>query len=198
MNYRLDGKNVFFTSDTHFYHRNIIDFCRRPFKTVDDMNETLISNWNKVVGANDIVFHLGDFCLGDSAKWNGILDRLNGKICLILGNHDMRNFRKSYTGRFESVAIQMDIEADGQKIFLNHYPFLCYEGSYDDTWQLFGHVHTSKYNIGKDAPRLGMIFPTQYDAGVDNNDFAPVSFAQVKEIIEKQIGQSDKNQTKKE
>ena len=191
MNYRLDGRNVFFTSDTHFYHRNIIDFCQRPFKSVDDMIETLISNWNKVIGADDIVFHLGDICLGDSAKWNGILDRLNGKI-IILGNHDMRNFRKSYSERFEAVTLQMDIEADGQKIFLNHYPFLCYECSYDDTWQLFGHVHTNKYNIGKDAPQLRMLFQTQYDVGGDNNDLTPVSVAQVKEIIEKQIGQSNK------
>lgn len=161
---------------------------------IEDMNETLIANWNKAVGTDDIVFHLGDFCLGDSGKWNRLLDKLNGKIYLILGNHDLRNFRKSYAERFESVAMQMNIEVGEQKICLNHYPFLCYEGSYDYTWQLFGHVHTSKYNIGKDAPRLRMLFPTQYDVGVDNNDFTPVSFAQVKEIIEKQIGQSNKGE----
>lgn len=101
MSYKFDGDSVFFTSDTHFYHTNIIDFCRRPFMNIEAMNETLIANWNKVVGTNDIVFHLGDFCLGDSAKWNGILDRLNGKIYLILGNHDLRNFRKNYAARFE-------------------------------------------------------------------------------------------------
>ena len=192
MNYRLDGRNVFFTSDTHFYHTNIIEFCKRPFMDIEDMNETLIANWNKAVGTDDIVFHLGDFCLGVSGKWNRLLDKLNGKIYLILGNHDLRNFRKSYAGRFESVAMQMNIEVGNQKICLNHYPFLCYEVSYDYTWQLFGHVHTSKYNTGKDAPRLRMLFPTQYDVGVDNNDFTSVSFAQVKEIIEKQIGQSNK------
>lgn len=156
------------------------------------MNETLIANWNKAVGPDDIVFHLGDFCLGDSGKWNRILDRLNGKIHLILGNHDLRNFRKSYADRFESVAMQMNIEVDNQKICLNHYPFLCYDGSYDGVWQLFGHVHTNRNNTGNDATRLKMLFPTQYDVGVDNNDFTPASYAQVKEIIEKQIGQSKK------
>ncbi len=192
MSYRFDGDKVFFTADTHFYHANIIEFCHRPFRSVDDMNETLIANWNKVVGADDIVFHLGDFCLGDSAKWNRLLDRLNGKIYLILGNHDLRNFRKSYAERFESVAMQMHIEVDKQKICLNHYPFLCYDGSNVGVWQLFGHVHTNKNNTSNDAARLKMLFPTQYDVGVDNNDFTPASYAQVKEIIEKQIRQSKK------
>lgn len=187
MNYKFDGDRVWFTSDTHFYHTNIINFCRRPFESIEEMNETLIANWNKVVGTNDIVFHLGDFCLGDSTKWNGILDRLNGKIYLILGNHDLRNFRVSYTERFELVTMQMNIEIDNQKICLNHYPFLCYDGSYDGAWQLFGHMHTNRDNTGNDAARLKMLFPTQYDVGVDGNDFTPVSFAQVRTIIEKQI-----------
>ena len=75
----------------------------------------------------------------------------------------------------------MHIEVDKQKIYLNHYPFLCYGGAYRNMWQLFGHVHTSKNNTGKDASRLDMLFPTQYDVGVDNNDFTPVSFELVKE-----------------
>ena len=78
MNYKFDGDRAFFTSDTHFYHANIINFCGRPFKNVEVMNETLIANWNSVVGADDIVFHLGDFCLGGSAEWTNILNRLNG------------------------------------------------------------------------------------------------------------------------
>ena len=159
---------------------------------MEDMNETLIANWNKAVRPDNIVFHLGDFCLGNSGKWNRILDRLNGKIHLILGNHDLRNFRKSYAERFESVTMQMNIEVDNQKICLNHYPFLCYDGFYDGVWQLFGHVHTNKNNTGNDAERLKVLFPTQYDVGVDNNDFTPVSFAQVTKAIGKQIEQSKK------
>lgn len=73
----------YFTSDTHFYHGNIIRFCNRPFEDVEMMNETIISNWNNTVGLDDTVFHLGDFCLGGSAEWTKILDRLNGKIYLL-------------------------------------------------------------------------------------------------------------------
>lgn len=187
MNYKFDGSKVFFTSDTHFYHGNIIRFCNRPFKDVEMMNETIIFNWNNTVGQDDIVFHLGDFCLGGSAEWTKILDRLNGKIYLIIGNHDLKNMRQGYANRFESVAMQMRIEVNKQKIYLNQCPFLCFEGSYKDVWQLFGHVHTSKFNTGIDAPRLKMLLPTQYDVGVDNNNFTPISFERVKTIINKQI-----------
>ncbi len=59
MDYKFNGSGVFFTSDTHFNHTNIIRFCSRPFKDVEHMNETLIANWNRVVGPDNIVFHLG-------------------------------------------------------------------------------------------------------------------------------------------
>lgn len=168
---------------------NIIRFCNRPFEDVEMMNETIISNWNNTVGLDDTVFHLGDFCLGGSAEWTKILDRLNGKIYLILGNHDLKNLRQGYVDRFEHVTMQMHIEVDKQKIYLNHYPFLCFDGGYKDVWQLFGHVHTRKNNTGIDAARLQYLYPTQYDVGVDNNNFMPVSFAQMKIIIEKQVEQ---------
>lgn len=70
MKYKFDGSKVFFISDTHFYHGNIIRFCNRPFKSVEMMNETIISNWNNTVGQDGIVFHLGNFCLGGSVEWN--------------------------------------------------------------------------------------------------------------------------------
>ena len=100
---------------------------------------------------------------------------------------------QNYTKYFEYITMQMYIEVDKQKIYLNHCPFLCYGGAFRDTWQLFGHVHTSKNNTGKDKSRLQMLFPTQYDVGVDNNDFTPVSFAQVKAIIEKQADEQSKS-----
>lgn len=115
MNYKFDGSRVFFTSDTHFNHTNIIRFCNRPFKDVAHMNETIIANWNSVVGPDDIIFHLGDFCLGGSAEWINVLNRLNGKIYLIAGNHDIKNLRQNYTKYFEQISMQMHIEVDKQK-----------------------------------------------------------------------------------
>lgn len=196
MNYKFDGSKVYFTSDTHFNHANIIGFCNRPFRDVNEMNETLIANWNRVVGADDIVFHLGDFCFGNSTEWANILNRLNGKIYLILGNHDIQNLKRGCCDGFEAILMQMYIEIGKQTIYLNHCPFLCYGGAYKNTWQLFGHVHTRENNTGIDAPRLHMLFPTQYDVGVDNNNFTPVSFNQVKAIIQKQVEQFNENNKK--
>jgi predicted phosphodiesterase len=98
---KFDGSKVFFTSDTHFYHDNIIRYCRRPFKDAAHMDEVLIQNWNDTVGSDDIVFHLGDFSYGGSAEWVRVLNRLNGKIYLIVGNHDIKNLRQGYYSLFE-------------------------------------------------------------------------------------------------
>lgn len=143
-----DGSNIWFTSDTHFSHEAIMRFCSRPFKDVEQMNEALIDNWNGAVGKEDVVFHLGDFCFGGSAEWMKTLDRLNGKIYLCLGNHDLKNIRQGFMRRFERVSMQYFVEIEKQKMLLCHYPFLCFEGGYKKVWQLFGHVHNTGEQYG--------------------------------------------------
>ena len=182
--FKFSPDNIWFTSDTHFFHESIIRFCRRPFSDVQEMNEELIRRWNRTVPPDGIVFHLGDVCMGKARNWESVLPRLNGRINLILGNHDMKHVNQGFMGRFEFVTQQMSINVEGQSILLNHNPFLCYGGAYRNTWQLFGHVHSGPFqNKGLDIPRLEMLFPLQYDVGVDNNDYRPVSFEEVKRII---------------
>lgn len=188
--FRFDPNLTFFTSDTHFGHANIIKLCNRPFKDVEEMNEKLVENWNKVVPENGTVFHLGDFAFGGSALWNSIIPRLNGRIYLILGNHDRKNIRQGYMDKFVDVVPQMQIDIEGRSVYLNHYPFLCYGGSYRDensVWQLFGHVHSGPHSGGLDCDRLGVLFPYQYDVGVDNNNYTPISWTEVKAKIQDQI-----------
>ena len=186
--YKFEPDNIWFTADTHFCHANILRFSGRPFADVTEMNEELIRRWNDTVPADGIVLHLGDFCMGNASDWNNIIYRLHGRIYLILGNHDMKSIKQGFMQRFELVTQQMSIRVGGQSIILNHNPFLCYGGSYRDVWQLFGHVHSGpRSNTGLDLPRLKMLFPLQYDVGVDNNDFRPVSFAEVKAKIESQV-----------
>jgi len=79
---------IYFTSDTHFDHENIIKYCNRPFKDVNHMNESMIENWNNTVNDTDTVMHLGDF----SFKSDKFINRLNGNITLIKGNHDKNRF----------------------------------------------------------------------------------------------------------
>lgn len=176
-------EKVWFTADTHFGHKNIIRFCQRPYADVEEMNKAIIDNWNNVVGEDDLVFHLGDFSVGGAAEWTQLLNQLHGRIFLILGNHDMNNVNQGFMNRFQKVATQILIEIGKQRIYLNHYPFLCYGGAYRNTWQLFGHVHTNKARTGLDHSRLDMLFPSQYDVGVDNNNYTPVSFQELEQII---------------
>lgn len=79
-----------FTGDTHFNHTNILKYCNRPFDSIYHMNETIITRWNERVKDGDTVFHLGDFCFKekDGIKAQDWLDRLNGNMILLKGNHD--------------------------------------------------------------------------------------------------------------
>ena len=190
-----DGSNVFFTSDLHFGHRNILEFCKRPFNSVEEMDEALIENWNSVVKPNDLVFNLGDFAFAPRWRWYKILGRLNGVHTLILGNHDITRWPgDNVMELFHRVEQQMILKIGERYVYLNHYPFLCYGGSYRSpeqaVWNLHGHVHSSPNPTerrGKDEERLSYRFPYQYDVGVDNNNYTPVSWEQVKDIINKQI-----------
>ena len=183
---KYNKDSIYFTSDTHFRHRRIIELCNRPFDDVDEMDEVMIVNWTRVVRPDDHVFHLGDFALGGVDEWNSILDRLNGKIHLILGNHDLITISRGCPGGFVEVCMQKVIAVGKRQIILNHYPMLCFSGANKKTWQLFGHVHSTPDDTGNDTGRLSMLYPTQYDVGVDNNDFTPVSYSQIEKIIRDQ------------
>ena len=86
-----EAKKIFFVSDTHFCHENIIKYCKRPFKSIEENDEELIRRWNEKVPEDGIVFHLGDVAFGDRERVDNILKRLNGKIYLVIGNHDWRH-----------------------------------------------------------------------------------------------------------
>ena len=172
-----EAKHIWVTSDTHFNHANIIKYCNRPFSSVEEMNETIIANWNKVVSWDDIIYHLGDFALGDKSLIPNILRRLNGRIKIIMGNHDnldlmlkLGNEDRLITDLFWEEVIRVEKKT----IILNHFPF----GSLPDPAtnrpiiQLHGHVHSTP-----DKP--WNYFDNQYDVGVDNNNFTLVNLAEL-------------------
>ena len=180
---------VWLTSDSHYYHKNILKYCSRPFETVEEMNQALIDNWNSVVGKDDHVYHLGDFCFGNVEKWNSILEPgvLNGNIHLILGNHDVPQIFKESVNRerFCEITYQKMLLFDGWTIFLNHFPFLDFSNSIDHkVIEAHGHLHTSPFSLGtiteEKAKHLNW---NQYDVGVDNNDYTPISLEKFFEEI---------------
>lgn len=192
---KLDSskQGIWFTSDLHFGHQNILKFCNRPWSTTEEMDEALIANWNAVVQEDDIVFDLGDFAFAPNWRWKEILSRLNGHHILIVGNHDVSRFPgDTIMDLFERVESQLLLKIDNRYIYLNHYPFLCYGGTWRNpenaVWQLFGHTHLQKENnSGKDFEKLKYAFPTQYDVGTDFNDYKPISFNELSEKINFQV-----------
>lgn len=185
--------NIWFTSDLHFGHKNILKFCSRPWKSIEEMDEGLIKNWNSVVGKDDIIFNLGDFAFAPDRKWKEILGRLNGHHYLILGNHDITRWPgDSIMKLFKRVEHQMILKIDGRTVYLNHYPYLCYGGSWrgpeNAVYALHGHTHLLKTeNSGKDFERMSNTFPYQYDVGVDFNNYKPISWEKVCEKITFQV-----------
>lgn len=193
-----DALKIYFTSDTHFGHKGIIDFCNRPFKSVEEMDKELIIKWNEKVPEDGLVFHLGDFAWGGHPFWENIRKQLNGDIILIKGNHDEKNLTKTGAETlFKNVTYQLKLLIEDRPVYLNHNPFLCYAGTYRDknslVYQLHGHVHvTRKAPKGMDIKRvLANEFPTQYDVGVDFNDYAPLSWKEVDEKIKEQIKENN-------
>ena len=183
-------QEVWFTSDTHFGHKNIIKLTHRPFNSVEEMDSTLINNWNSVVQPNDLVFHLGDFAYANPKRWKALVQSLNGQIHLIIGNHDeLRYPGHEVFDSFFEVYNQLTLKIDDKTVYLNHYPFLCYGGTYskEPVYQLYGHVHSGPKCTGLDKDRLKYAFPYQYDVGVDNNNYFPISWQDVVSKIKENI-----------
>lgn len=153
---------LFFTSDTHFGHARIIELCKRPFESVEAMDETIIANWNAVVGPRDEVWHLGDFSYS-RVNAQGIFDRLNGRKSLIVGNHDDND---TVNMGWENIQHIHEVRYQKRKIVLCHYPFLEWPGYFRQALHIHGHQHNdSMWEPGR----------TAIDVGVDATGFKPVS-----------------------
>lgn len=177
--------DIWFTSDTHFNHSQIIKYCDRPYENQNDMNEDMIARWNAIVKPEDTVFHLGDFAFTSNIDTiREIVSRLNGEIFLILGNHDIQNgfyrdsVREIFGERMRSlldIQVWDDEQDDWQAITLCHFRMGTWHRSNKGAWNLFGHSHgTTEEKHCK---------PMQIDVGVDCHDMNPVSYDKVKEII---------------
>lgn len=142
----------FFTSDTHFFHKNILKFCptTRKGQTVEEMNEILIRNWQEQVGANDIVHVLGDCFFCDAESAIRIMDRLPGHKYLTYGNHDkvIKN-NSALRNKFVSVQDYREISICAKQVILFHFPMLQWNKMHYGSYHLFGHVHGSVPPYGR-------------------------------------------------
>jgi calcineurin-like phosphoesterase family protein len=150
----------FYISDTHFDHANIIRLCNRPFKNVDEMNETMMERWNAVVSDDDTVYHLGDFAWKSSkvAQWT---HRLKGRIIYVRGNHAVGPEADSTTSYIE-------LQDAPYSLVLCHYPIVSWNGMYRDWYHFYGHVHGSPLN------HMPLDWRARaFDVGVECLDYTP-------------------------
>ena len=184
--------SIFFTADSHFDHKNIVKYCKRPF-TVDydgvrEMNRLIIDRWNTTVKPEDTIYHLGDFAFTRKyARILALLDQLNGTIILIPGNHDKQRtidaFKEHPRGRvitsnYSDAGAFLNIRINKQLITLCHFAMRVWDKSHFGSWHLYGHSHGSlpdnEYSLSTDI-------------GVDRWDFTPVSIEQLQELFDKRL-----------
>ena len=167
---------LFFTADTHFWHKNIMKFTDRPWDTLEEMNEGIIQRWNETVPEDGVVYILGDVFFCGVQKAQAIAERLNGELHLVLGNHD-KGMKASVKGCFTSIKkyyeLYVDDEGERQQITLSHFPFLVWCDAQHGAWNLHGHSHGTLTDLG--GKRL--------DVGMDVQDCRPISYSEVKEYM---------------
>ena len=143
----------YYIADPHFFHGNLnTQMDRRGFKDVEEMNNYMITQWNRKVQRNDEVIILGDVSWGKPEETNELLKKLHGRLYLIQGNHDRFLKDKKYdASRFVWIKPYEEIKDNKRKVILCHYPILCYNGQYrvdekgnPKTYMLHGHVHDTR------------------------------------------------------
>lgn len=162
--------NIYFISDMHFHHENIIDFANRPFFSVDEMNKKMIENWNSVVQNDDTVYHLGDFSMkSNKEEVNKILKQLNGTKILIKGNHDK-------VGQYRYIEADIVDNDTGNIIplIMFHYPIQSWNKQFHGSIHIHGHDHSKKQAIYNDSKRI-------FNCCVEAIKYTPISLNKILE-----------------
>lgn len=169
---------IYFISDTHFYHEKIIEYVKRPFKDIEEMNEVLINNWNKKVKPKDEVYILGDFSFGNKEQTLDLLDKLNGRKYLIKGNHDRIIKDEEVASRFEWIKDYYILKYKKHKFILFHYPLMVWDCQQYGAIHLYGHIHFSVVPLSK---------AKMFNMCVERNNYEPVSIEEIIENRDKRI-----------
>lgn len=189
---RYENQNIFFISDLHIGHKNVIKFDGRPFKDVDEMHYKMINNWNSVVGHDDIVYYLGDLSFSRDSLTKWFIESISGKIYFIMGNHDKYKSISSL-GRWENIheyGTEINVKDEDtdknrgsqgyQRIIMSHYPILSWNKAHYGSWHLHGHCHGSLLKNQQEYYKRKVM-----DVGCNCIDYTPISYGKVKSIMDK-------------
>lgn len=158
---------IWFTSDTHYGHANIIEYCKRPFANTAEMNKVMAERWNARVKPGDTVYHLGDFALGPGEDLDAHRKQLAGRIVLVKGNHD-RSTTRMLTAGFDEVVPELFLALEGTQLYLHHQPRLSPFWGAKAQLHLCGHVH-NQWARQDDT----------INVGVDVRDFEPKTLGEL-------------------
>lgn len=166
---------IFCISDTHFNHVNVIKYSNRPYSSVEEMNKSLIRNWNNVVGPDDTVIFQGDFSLGSKEDAIGFISQLNGHKVIILGNHDRsRNFylQNGFQDAIKRFVYPKGASGFKYDIIFTHQPYI---GLEPECVNIHGHIHEKTLGEGFEPSRY-------FNVSVENINYTPI---ELNEIINK-------------
>ena len=156
---------IHFTADTHFGHQRVLELSKRPFKTVEEMDNNMIENWNSVVNKDDIVWHLGDF--GNYE----MREKLNGTIFLLLGNYERNDIKKGIITLDDLSKMFENVYQKNHNIIINTNSYQMVHEPLNGTneeFKLFGHIH-----------KLQMVKRNGLNVGVDCHNFTPINIETV-------------------
>ena len=172
-----------FIADTHFGHTQVLEKCRPQFSSIEEMNEKIIDNINKKMTRNDTLYILGDFAYRSRVSPTEYLKAIKPKKVLILGNHDSwvkklteDEIKKYIVG---GVHNELRIKKNGIELYLCHYPRLAWDRShyFGTTFSICGHIHNA--TSGRISQELFHLINNQFNAGVDINNFEPVTLEEL-------------------
>ena len=183
---------IYYISDIHFRDQKIFDKCKRPFNSLDEMEETIISNWNKKVKDEDIVYVLGDIGKDDDTSTIDIFKKLKGHKHLIVGNHDhlmLEDIKNSKV--FESIKF-IDLIMDGErKVCICHYPIMDWMEFNRQGVLVYGHIHNKTQKNGDAYGEIKEYYKNKsaYNCGVDVTNYKPVTLDEM--IVLKEINKNE-------
>lgn len=178
---------IYYISDIHFRDQKIFDKCKRPFKSLAEMEEVVINKWNNKVNEEDTVYILGDIGKDDDSSVIDIFNTLKGHKHLIVGNHDhemLEDIKKAHL--FESIKF-IDLIMDGDyKVCLCHYPLMDWMEFNRGGLLVYGHIHNKTENNGYAYKLMKEYYKNlkAYNAGVDVIDFEPRTLKELMKLKE--------------
>jgi len=167
---------IYYISDLHFGHANVIEFDKRPFANVEEMDRVMIERWNERVRDVDDVYIIGDFCFRAPHPAEWYLEQLKGRKHLIVGNHDWPLLQEQRAAEmFISIDLMLEIDDGGRRIVLCHYPMAEWRNSRRTAWHIYGHIH----NRRNKTYEFMRTVKNSLNAAASLNGYRPVTFTEL-------------------